>query len=87
VSESDYLRKHELECLRLAADCMQLVSDVGSPALQRHFLGMAKFWTAQVERGPADSQTRNSTKRVTQQPARGLRDSRPPALQHEVDAR
>jgi hypothetical protein len=58
VSESDYMRKHALECARLAADCMQLVGDAPSPILQRHFLGMAREWTARAERGPgADSQS------------------------------
>jgi len=52
VSESDYLRKHALECTRLAADCMQLVGDLHSPTLQRHFLEMANVWTAQAEHGP-----------------------------------
>ena len=49
---SDVARKHELECLRLASDCMQLVGDVASPALQRHFLSMARAWTADAESGP-----------------------------------
>lgn len=56
VSEPHNLRKRELACMRLAADCMQLVGDVHSPDLQRHFLRMAKSWTAQAEWGPdADS--------------------------------
>jgi hypothetical protein len=60
VSESDNLRKHELECMRLAADCMQLAGDVHSPTLQRHFLWMASVLTAQAERSPgADTQTKN----------------------------
>ena len=54
VSESDNSRKHELQCLRLAAECMQLVGDVRSPTLQRHFLGMARAWTAEAENGPAN---------------------------------
>ena len=44
-------RKFELECLRLAADCMQLVGEVGNPDLQRHFLRMAKKWTVWAEQG------------------------------------
>jgi hypothetical protein len=52
VSESDDLQKHALECMRLAADCMQLVGDVHSPTLQRHFLRMARVWTTRAERGP-----------------------------------
>jgi hypothetical protein len=57
VQDSEKLRKHDLECLRLASDCMQLAGDVRSSALQRHFLRMAKVWTAQAEQGPdADPQ-------------------------------
>lgn len=52
MSESDYMRRHELECTRLASECMQLVGDVVNPTLQRHFLKMAKVWAAQAERGP-----------------------------------
>jgi hypothetical protein len=51
VSELNYLRKHALECTRLAADCMQLVSDVDSPTLQGHFLKMASVWTTEAEHG------------------------------------
>ena len=51
--ESDFLRKHELECTRLASECMQLVGDLHSPTLQRHFLKMANVWTAQAEHGPS----------------------------------
>jgi hypothetical protein len=65
VSASDNLRKHALECMRLAADCMQLAGDVHSPALQRHFLQMAREWAARAEWDPgADTQIRNSTKRA-----------------------
>ena len=48
---SEKSRKHDLEYLRLASDCMQLVGDVRRPALQRHFLRMANVWTAQAEQG------------------------------------
>jgi hypothetical protein len=47
VSESDYSRKHALECMRLAADSMQLAGDVQNPALQSHFLRMATVWSDQ----------------------------------------
>ena len=81
MSASDNLRKHALECLRLAADCMQLVADLQSPTLQRHFLRMAREWTTRAERGPgADTQTKNSTKRIDPTHARTSR-------QHEVVAR
>jgi hypothetical protein len=52
VPESDSRRKHELECMRLAADCMQLVGDVHNPALQPLFLRMARVWSHLAERGP-----------------------------------
>jgi hypothetical protein len=42
-------RKHELACLRMAADCMQLVGDIKTPDLQRHFLVMARLLTAAAE--------------------------------------
>ena len=65
MSQSDYLRKHALECTRLAAECMQLVGDVASPTLQRHFLRMARVWTTLADQGPsADTQTKNQTNRV-----------------------
>jgi hypothetical protein len=57
VQDSKRSLKHDLECLRLASDCMQLVGDVGNPASQRHFLRMANVWTAKAERGQtADTQ-------------------------------
>ena len=62
---SGNLRKHDVECLRLAADCMQLAGDVGNPAWQRHFLLMAKHWTALAERGPATATLiKTSAKRI-----------------------
>ena len=42
-------RKHELGCLRMAADCMQLVGDIRTPDLQRHFLELARLLTAAAE--------------------------------------
>jgi hypothetical protein len=45
VPESVNWRKYELECIRLAADCVQLVGNVDSPALQSHFLRMARLWS------------------------------------------
>ena len=80
MSESDKLRKHELECMRLAADCMQLVGDVRSPALQRHFLWMARVWT--IKRNGA--RARRPRPRIQlngfTQPTRSLCDSRPAQL-------
>ena len=81
MSESDNSRKHALECIRLAADCMQLAGDVHSPALQSHFVRMARVWSDLAVRGPnADTRTESGiprlesrNKRVTW-PARELRD-------------
>jgi hypothetical protein len=53
VSEAEYLRKHALECLRLAADSMQLACDDRNPARQAHFVRMAIEWTILAEQGPA----------------------------------
>jgi len=65
MSDSDNLRKHALECMRLAADCMQLAGDAPSPALQSHFLRMARVWTTLADQGPsADTQTKNQTNQV-----------------------
>jgi hypothetical protein len=52
VRGSERSRGHDLECLRLASDCKQLVYDVRNPPLQQHFLRMANVWTAKAERGP-----------------------------------
>ena len=45
MSDNFRKHKHELECLRLEADCMQLACDVQSPDLQAHFVRMAKEWS------------------------------------------
>ena len=52
MPESDYSRKHALECMRLAADSMQLAGDVQNPALQSHFVRMARVWSDLAVRGP-----------------------------------
>jgi hypothetical protein len=58
VSESVYSRKHALECMRMAADSMQLAGDVQNPALQSHFVRMATVWSDLAVRGPnADIRT------------------------------
>ena len=59
MSESDNFRKHELECIRLAADCMQLVGNVHSPALQSHFLRMARVWSDRAVRRPSADTHKN----------------------------
>jgi hypothetical protein len=52
VSESDNSRKHALECLRLAADCMQLAGDVHNLPLQSRFVRMAREWSRLAAQGP-----------------------------------
>jgi hypothetical protein len=52
VSETDYSRKHALECMRMASECMQLAGELQDPALQSHFVRMAKVWTDLAVRGP-----------------------------------
>lgn len=42
-------RKHELACLRMASDCMELAGTVQSAGLQRHFLELARHLTAAAE--------------------------------------
>jgi hypothetical protein len=49
---SDDLHKHTVECLRLAEDCIQLAGAVPDPALQSHFVRMAKEWSTLAEEGP-----------------------------------
>ena len=46
MSGSDNLRKGMLECMRLAADCMQLARGANNSDLQAHFLRMAETWHA-----------------------------------------
>ena len=48
-ADQESARKHELACLRMAADCMQLVGDIKTPYLQRHFLELARLLTAAAE--------------------------------------
>ena len=52
MSESDYSRRHALECMRMTADCLQLAGDLQNPALQSHFVRMAGVWTDLAVRGP-----------------------------------
>jgi hypothetical protein len=48
-ADPESARKHELACLRMAADCMQLVGEVLNPDLQRHFLELARQLTTAAE--------------------------------------
>jgi hypothetical protein len=61
VSEPVDLRKHELECMRLAANCMELAAEARSPALRSHFVRMAREWSTLAVEGPnKDTQTKTS---------------------------
>jgi hypothetical protein len=40
-----HLRKYELLCMRLAAECRNLAADVPEPELKAQFLRMARIWT------------------------------------------
>ncbi len=51
MSVSNNQLKYHLECLRLAADCRQLASDITDPDLHSHFLRMAEVWTNLTNRG------------------------------------
>jgi hypothetical protein len=51
VSDSNNEQKHELECLRLASDLMQLSRETLTPNLKAHCLRMAGVWTDQVAQG------------------------------------
>jgi hypothetical protein len=54
VSDLNYDRKRELECLRLASDLMQLAADTLNPHLKAHRLRMAKVWSGEAEKTPAE---------------------------------
>ena len=52
MSNSDNVRKHELQCLRMAADCTQLSRTARHSAQQAHFLRMAEVWARLEAAGP-----------------------------------
>jgi hypothetical protein len=54
VSDSNYDRKRELECLRVASDLMQLAAETLNPHLKAHCLRMAKVWSGEAEKTPAE---------------------------------
>jgi hypothetical protein len=56
---SEYARKRDLECLRLASDLTRLANRNVGPILRSHFRRMAKVWTSLAEFGPgANTATR-----------------------------
>jgi hypothetical protein len=54
VPDSNFDRKRELECLRLASDLMQLAANTLNPHLKEHCLRMAKVWSGEAEKTPAE---------------------------------
>jgi hypothetical protein len=55
VSEADSEHRHNLECLRLAYDFMQMSRDKLNPNLQAHCVRMASYWCEQASDGRAKS--------------------------------
>ena len=51
MSKSDELQKKALECMRLAADCLQLAHATDNADLKAHFVEVAKVWTSLAEDG------------------------------------
>ena len=51
-ADEQVVQKHELACLRMAADCMQLAGDIQNLELQQHFLELARQLTAAAEPAP-----------------------------------
>ncbi len=45
MSESNYIQKYALMCMRLAAECRSLAADAPELDLSAHFLHMASMWT------------------------------------------
>ncbi len=56
-ADQEFARKQELACLRMAADCMQLASDIQDPELQQHFRELARQLTAAAEPAPTTTLT------------------------------
>ena len=54
-ADRESARKHELACLRMASDCMELVGAIQHPDLQRRFLELARQLTAVTEPAPTPS--------------------------------
>jgi hypothetical protein len=50
--------KHDLECLRLASDFMQLSRDTLDPDLRAHCVRMATYWHDRAGSGPLHNPVR-----------------------------
>lgn len=53
MPESDYIRKHAVMCLRLAAECRDLAAGVATPELRARVLRMADMWEDLADQPPA----------------------------------
>jgi hypothetical protein len=54
VSGSNFDHRRELECLRLASELTQLAADTSNPHLKAHCVRMAKVWSGEAEKKPAE---------------------------------
>lgn len=54
MSDSNYDCKRELECLRLASDLVHLAANTLNPHLKAHCIRMAKVWSDEAEKTPAE---------------------------------
>jgi hypothetical protein len=52
VSNSADKVKHDLECLRLASDLMQLSRETSNPDLQAHCARMSAYWVERADSRP-----------------------------------
>jgi len=50
MPDSEYTRKHDFECLRLASDLRQFANSKVNPVLRSQFLRLAKVWTGLREK-------------------------------------
>jgi hypothetical protein len=60
------VKKYELLCMRLAAECKGLAADVPEPGLRAHFTRMAGMWTEL--RGLPPSRFRDAASVTSPQP-------------------
>ena len=61
MSESNQLKAHSLECLRLEADCRELAMNARTPDLMSHFVRMAEVWSALAISGPSSRAGKNGS--------------------------
>ena len=55
MPESDYIRKHAVMCLRLAAECRDLAAGVATPELRARVLRMADMWEDLADQPPSEN--------------------------------